>query len=79
MIRNGRNYKTIRDKTINSGSVPRFGESMNTTQKTKSFYCVRFKSYGQKAEISKFLIFFTDFMKFQIPIEFEPLMIEQKF
>ena len=48
-------------------------------QKAKSFYRVRFKSYGQNAEIGKFLIFFTDFMKFQIPIEFEPLKIEQKF
>ena len=34
-------------------------------QKTKSFYRVRFKSYGQNAEIGKFLIFLPISCKFK--------------
>ena len=74
-----RKILTVHDSAINFGSIPRFWGSTNAAQKTKSFYHIRFKSYGQNAEINKFLNFFTDFTKFQMLIKFEPFKIEQIF
>ena len=74
-----RKILTVHDRAINFGSIPRFWGSTNAAQRTESFYHVRFKSYIQNDEISKFLIFFTDFTKFQMLIKFEPFKIEQNF
>ena len=74
-----RKILTVHDRAINLGSIPRFWGSTNAAQKTESFYHVRFKSYIQNDEISKFLNFFTDFTKFQMLIKFEPFKIEQNF
>ena len=35
-IGNAHQYKTAQDRTINVGSIPRFGVSMNATQKKRN-------------------------------------------
>ena len=65
------NYKTVQDRTMNLGSIPRFWGSKDTLAKTKTFYYVRFKSYGQNEEMTVFLNFKVDFAIFELPIKIE--------
>ena len=50
-------------------SIPRFWGSTDKLAKTKMFYYVRFKSYGQNAELAVFLNFKANFAIFELPIK----------